>query len=60
MTVIRMCSFLLAVFAKLLQELKELRKYLAGLQARMKRNSETTKKLRVLQAWKVQLIHMFS
>lgn len=44
---------LLAAFAKVLQELKKLRKYLAGWQAGMKKNLETTKKLRYLQAWEM-------
>ena len=42
-------SVLLAAFAKVLPELKELRrKNLSGLQAEMKNHSETTKKLRYL------------
>ena len=45
-----MSLLLLAAFAKVLPELKELRrKNLSGLQADMKRHSETTKKLRSLQ-----------
>ena len=42
-------SVLLAAFAKVLPEWKELRrKNLSGLQAEMKKHSETTKKLRYL------------
>ena len=52
-------SVLLAAFAKVLPELKELRrKNLSGLQAEMKKHSETTKKLRYLCHSEKTLVHL--